>query len=74
MNWSFLQEGLLDELSLVIAPVSDGSTTAVSIFERADFLPQKGPFAFELKEVRQLDGSGLWLRYLSKGCKQGKGI
>lgn len=24
MNWSFLQEGLIDELSLVIAPVADG--------------------------------------------------
>lgn len=66
INWSFLQEGLLDELSLVIAPVADGSTTAVSIFERADFLPPKGPVAFTLKEVKQMEGGSLWLRYLKK--------
>ncbi len=67
INWSFLQENLIDELSLVIAPVADGSTTAVSIFERSDFLPAKTPVAFELKEVKQLEGGSLWLRYLRKG-------
>lgn len=63
MNWSFLLEGLIDELSLVIAPVADGSTTAVSIFERADFLPNSIPVGFHLKEVKILDGDVLWLRY-----------
>lgn len=43
-NQSFLQEGLIDELSIVIAPVADGSRTAASIFERADFLPDSNPF------------------------------
>lgn len=66
MNWSFVQEGLLDELSLVIAPVADGNTTSVSIFEKSDFLPAREPAAFELKEVKQLEGSCLWLRYLAK--------
>ncbi len=63
VNWSFVQEGLIDELSLVIAPVADGSTTAVSIFERAEFLPPHEPTAFVLKEAKPLEGSGLWLRY-----------
>lgn len=49
MNWSFLQKGLIDELSLVIAPVADGNTTAVSCFEQADFMPQHAPMAFRLK-------------------------
>ena len=63
-NWSFLQEGLIDELSLVIAPVADGSTTAVSCFECADFLPQYGgPAAFRLKGAEPLEGDALWLRY-----------
>ena len=35
MNWSFAQADLLDEVSIVMAPVADGSTTAVSIFEKA---------------------------------------
>lgn len=63
VNWSFLQEGLIDELSLVIAPVADGGTTAVSIFEQAAFLPPHEPVAFALKEAKPLDGNVLWLRY-----------
>ena len=63
VNWSFLQEGLIDELSIVMAPVADGSTTAVSIFERSEFLPERGPVAFELKKVEQIEGGSLWLRY-----------
>lgn len=63
MNWSFVQEDLLDELSIVVAPVADGSTQTVSIFEKADFLPTRSPVAFKLKEVKPLDGDALWLRY-----------
>ena len=63
MNWSFLQEGLINELSLVIAPVADGSTTAVSCFEKADFMPSHAPMAFRLKEAKPMAGNALWLRY-----------
>ena len=63
VNWSFLQEGLIDELSLVVVPVADGSTIAVSIFEKAGFLPAHPPAAFVLKEAKRLDGDVLWLRY-----------
>ena len=42
MNGSFLQEDLIDEVSLVIAPVVDGNTTSVTSFERSDFLPAAG--------------------------------
>lgn len=62
-NWSFLQQGLIDELSLVVAPVADGNTTAVSIFEQAAFLPSHPPVAFHLKQAQPLDGDALWLRY-----------
>lgn len=62
-NWSFLQAGCVDELSLVIAPLADGSTTSVSIFERADYLPKKAPIALSLKEIKQVDGNGVWMRY-----------
>lgn len=62
-NWSFVQENLIDELSLVVAPVADGSTTSVSIFERADFLPPRKPAAFTLKEVHRIAQDSLWLRY-----------
>lgn len=62
-DWSFLQAGLLDEISLVIAPAADGSTSSVSIFEAAPFLPAGKPMSLRLVGVKMLDGDGLWLRY-----------
>ncbi len=62
-NWSFLQENLINELSLVMAPVADGGTESVSIFERAAFLPACSPAAFAIKKMKVLDGDTLWLRY-----------
>ena len=64
INWTFLQAGMIDELSLVMAPVADGSNTAVSIFEKSDFLPGGRPIGFTLKEIKQMDGGSLWLRYM----------
>lgn len=69
-NWSFLQAGVMDELSLVICPVADGNTTSVSIFEWSDFLPVKPPVAFSLKDVKKLEGDGIWLRYTVKERKK----
>lgn len=43
MNWSFAQADLLDEVSIVMAPVADGSTTAVSIFEKAGSCRTESP-------------------------------
>ena len=61
-NWSFLREGLIDELSLVLAPVADGGQAA-SIFEQGRFFASGKPTAFRLLEVKRLDGNALWLRY-----------
>lgn len=65
-NWSFIQENLIDELSLVIAPVADGGRESASVFEKADFLPYRDPAAFTLKAAEKIDGDTLWLRYLLK--------
>lgn len=64
MNWSFVQEDLVDELSIVMAPVADGSMKTASVFEKADFLPDRTPAVFKLKEAKVLDGNTLWLRYM----------
>ena len=61
-NQSFLREGLIDELSLVIAPVADGSGGA-ALFDGAGFLPPGRPTAFTLVQAEPLAGSTLWLRY-----------
>ena len=69
-NWSFVQENLIDEVSLVIAPVADDGREAASIFEKADFLPHRAPAAFTLKAVEQIDGDTLWLCYSRKEKKR----
>ena len=66
VTWSFAQEGLIDELSVVVAPVADGGTESVSIFERAAFMPAHAPVAFSLHGAKALDGNALWLRYVRK--------
>lgn len=65
MNWSLLQSGCLDELSLVIAPVTSGETDAASVFDRSDFM-QGHPAAFELMQMEKLESGAVWLKYKSK--------
>lgn len=70
INGSFLAEGLIDELSLVIAPVTDCSSDTVTLFERMDYLPKLNPVEFELKDVEKLAGGGVWLKYSVKKKEQ----
>lgn len=72
INGSFLNEGLVDELSLVIAPVTDCSSDTVTVFEQPDFLPVKEPVEFSLKHAEQLRGGGVWLRYVPEKQTQQK--
>lgn len=65
-NRSFLKEDLIDEISLVIAPVTRGNNDTVSVFESSDFTQGGKPAAFDLIEVKQTDGGCLWLRYIPK--------
>ena len=64
-NWSFLQKNLIDEVSLVVAPVVDGGN-ALSSFARPHFLPPHMPVALSLLEAKPLGGGALWLRYAAK--------
>lgn len=65
MNYSFLHEGLIDELSIVIAPLADGNTQSVSIFERSDFLKPQRAAVFTLVEASPMKDT-LWLRYRTR--------
>lgn len=66
VNWSFLQAGMIDELSLFLAPVTDGSSGAASLFTQA--LPSvKGkPVEFVLKDIEKIGDGGLHLTYKPK--------
>lgn len=63
INWTFLQQGVVDELSLVIAPVADGDPDSVTVFEKSGLLPDSVPVEFQLKNAGRLEGDGIHLLY-----------
>ena len=63
INWTFLQQGVMDELSLLIAPAADGAPDSVTVFERSEFLPISTPIEFQLKNVERLKANGIRLVY-----------
>ena len=66
LNWSFANEGLIDELSLIVAPVVDGDPNTPTVFERSEKLPYHGPVRFTLKSAEPVKDGCVWLRYLAK--------
>lgn len=63
LNWSFLHAGLVDEISLVVAPFADGDTTNPGLFSAAEGLSAPQAHSFSLIEARELRDSVLLLRY-----------
>lgn len=61
INGTMLRAGLVDEVSLLVAPVADGRAGLASLFDvpGADFAPRR----LALEHVERLDGDVLWLRY-----------
>ena len=66
-DWSFADAGMIDELSLVLAPAADGEQQ-VTVFERTDNSLNRA-IAFTLKDVQKLEGNGVWLRYTVNNAK-----
>jgi riboflavin biosynthesis pyrimidine reductase len=64
VNGSFLQEGLVDEISLVVVPEAECSEKAVSLFETGKYQIGKADAAsFRLKGAKLLNEDGRWLTY-----------
>ncbi len=61
LNWAFIQAGLCDELSIVIAPGADGSAISQSGFVNKQ--ASSHPVAFDLIEAKSCGGNTVWLRY-----------
>lgn len=66
LNWSFIQAGMCDELSVVIAPAADGSSETPTLFETRGGMATDKPIGFTLKSADVLDGGSVWLRYTMK--------
>ncbi|MDO5336330.1 MAG: dihydrofolate reductase family protein [Eubacteriales bacterium] len=64
INAGFLAAGLLDEVSILLAPGIDGRKGMAAAF---DGLPMETePFQLKLEYVAQYDDGALWLRYAVK--------
>ncbi len=70
LNWSFIQAGMCDEVSVVIAAVADGSANTQTLFMTREGMSDDTSVAFKLQEAKVMDGDSIWLRYLVKNVKE----
>lgn len=63
LNWSFIQAGMCDEISVVVAATADGSSQTQTLFMAKEGLSSDSPVGFKLQEVKVMDGDSVWLRY-----------
>lgn len=63
IDWSLLQAGVLDELSLVVSPVVSGERDRATSFDQSAFSPAGGPISMELAGVKSYPGGMVWLNY-----------
>jgi len=63
INGSFLDADLIDELSILVGPIADGSEGTPTLFDRA----RKGPSRnLRLLSMKRVKGDLVWLRYKVK--------
>jgi len=63
INGSFLNEGLIDELNLLILPIADGTIETTSVFEISKDVKKKGATLMKLESVKQIKDDVVWLNY-----------
>lgn len=63
VNGSFLKAGLIDEFSLVLAPVADGTIGSPTVFEVEAGYGDRRATQFKIKSVEQIYDDFLWIRY-----------
>lgn len=63
VNGSFLRAGLVDEISLILAPAVDGRTGAPSLFDGGDAEGLAPLTSLRLEHSELLEGGAIWLRY-----------
>lgn len=63
IKWSFLQNGLVDEVSMVLAPIANGDPNAPRFFTARAPYSSISPVALHLTSVEDLGDSVVWMRY-----------
>lgn len=62
LNWSMIEQGLCDEISLIVAPSADGNDKDARLFN-SSYLKDNHALEFTLKSAKALGKNTLWLRY-----------
>lgn len=63
LNWSLIQAGLCDELSIVMTAAADGAANTPPLFQEKEGLSNHKVVGFTLRDVKVMDGGSVWLRY-----------
>lgn len=63
LNWSFIQAGMCDEVSVVIAAAADGSQDTPVLFSTREGLSSNQAVRFALQSAEVKNGGSVWLRY-----------
>lgn len=63
INWTFIQQGMADEVSLLITPAADGTADTAAVFQESSFLPESVPVEFRLKSVERAGKDSVHLLY-----------
>ncbi|MBB3038078.1 dihydrofolate reductase family protein [Hoyosella altamirensis] len=63
INWSFLQQGLVDEVSMVLAPVANAEPDAPRFFTAKEPYSTIDLTEFTITSIEDLGDSVVWLRY-----------
>lgn len=64
VNGSFLEAGLIDEISMVVIPAAEPSEKAIPLFQTSKYTSADAQTAaFRLKSAEKLDNGSLWLTY-----------
>lgn len=66
LNWSFIQAGMCDEISVVITAAADGATATPTLFQTCEGLTTDDAIGFALIDAKAMDGDSVWLRYKVK--------
>jgi riboflavin biosynthesis pyrimidine reductase len=69
VNYSFLRAGMVDELSLLLAPVTDGSSGSAAVFSKISSAPDAVPVEFTLEQVQKIGDDGVHLIYKARNAK-----
>lgn len=63
LNGSLLNDGLIDELSLMLLPVADGTPNTATVFDVSEYLTKNPAKLLILEHIKQVEQDVVWLKY-----------